>query len=226
MARMARRAYLGWMPWVGVLALGALLAGCGQAGAGNSTPQQVAAADTATPLPTATATPEPPKSGTFMCPVTASGSQNVFFDAATGLRFSYPAAWTESKCQRGVDPDGTQGLLIGNIFSVDVVPRNGQSIQQWVDAQTDTKNEVITLNPLTVAHADSAVTVSAQRAPNTDPTLEWDKEPFAQSFAIVAGSQHFYIVYGLVAQMSMSDTMTGMSLQQLAQQVVSTFDVP
>lgn len=60
MARMARRAYWGWMPWVGVLALGALLAGCGQAGTGDSTQaQQVAAAATATPLPSATATPLP-----------------------------------------------------------------------------------------------------------------------------------------------------------------------
>lgn len=224
---MARRAYGGWIIWVGALALCTALVGCGAAATGNATqPQQVAEVATDTPLPTATATPTPPQSGTFTCPVTVSGSQNVFFDAATGLRFSYPAAWTESTCQRSVNPDGTQGLLIGNIFSVGVVPRNGQSIQQWVDGQTDTKNEVVTLNPLTVVHADSAVTVSAQRTPNTDPTLEWDKEPFSQTFAIVAGSQHFYIVHNLLAQMSMSDTMPGLSLQQLAQQVVTTFDVP
>ncbi len=44
--------------------------------------------------------------------------------------------------------------------------------------------------------------------------------------AIVAGSQNFYEVTELIAQMSMTDTLPSLSTAQLVQQVVTTFDVP
>lgn len=170
---------------------------------------------------TAVAIQTPPPSTTFTCPVTTNGSSNVFRDSATGLSFSYPASWTEASCQRiGKPTDPQQTLFIGNVFSVYVTPRNGLTIEQWVNQQAD-QNETVTLTPLTVAHAVAAAAVTIKLGPNAGP-----EEPFIQTIAIVAGSQNFYQVNGLIAQMSVADTMPGESNANLTQQVVTTFNVP
>jgi hypothetical protein len=153
-----------------------------------------------------------------------NGTQKVFSDSQMQLSFSYPAAWTENNCQRFVSADGDESLFIGNLFSVAMLPRSGQTIQQWVSAQTD-QYEVVTLGSLAVPHAQSAATVSAQPAATPNPNKPFDAEPFSQAMAIVAGSQHFYEVDFLIADMDATDTAPG-SLQVLAQQVVTTFVVP
>lgn len=148
------------------------------------------------------------------------GAVKVFSDPATGVTLSYPAAWTESDCTRYTAADGTQTLLIGNVFFVTVTSRQGQTIQQWVNAQAQ-PNETITLTPLSVRHAVEAASVTVQLAQGAVPNA-----PFVQTMAIVAGTSRFYEVTDLIAQMSMTDTMPGISTAQLVQQVVSTFDVP
>lgn len=192
----------------------------------------IAQAPTATLVPaaTATATPFPTDSVVaqtpFACPETTVGSRKIFFDAETGLRFSFPAAWTEHDCVRMAGQGGGQTLLIGSLFFVGVEPRNGLTIQQWVNQQADPQNEQITLTPLTVAHAVDAVTVHVAATPNADPNKPIAMEPLVQTKAIVAGSQYFYWVNPLIALYSMTDTAPPMSHDQLTQQVVTTFDVP
>jgi hypothetical protein len=144
----------------------AVLAGCGGVQTGTTSRQPtltplVAATSTVASSPTDAATPV---SSTFTCPATLNGTQKVFADSQLQLSYSYPAAWTENNCQRFVAADGREKLFIGNLFSVTMTPRSGQTIEQWVGAQTD-QYEVITLGPLTVPHAQSAATISAQPAP-------------------------------------------------------------
>ena len=204
---------------VGLALLAVLFAGCSATSANISTPATHTPAATATTAPaTPTSTPLPTNT-TFTCPATINGSSKVFTDSATSLSFSYPAAWTEADCQRIVGANGEQTLIIGNVFLVSVTPRNGLTIQQWVNQQTDT-NETVTLAPLSVSHAQAAVSVTVGLGPNAGPN-----EPFLQALAIVAGSQSFYQVNGLIAQMSVTDTMPGESNTNLVQQVVTTFDV-
>lgn len=208
-----------------VLLTSALLAGCAP----------TTTAMTATPAPSATETlahaataTQGVRQGSFTCPTTVNGAQKTFSDSATGLQFSYPADWTENDCQRyiaeTISPSGSapaqQSILVGNLFIVTVWPRNGQTIQQWVNGQT-TSDETVTLTPLTVPHAGAAVTVAVTVSPqaSTPP-------PLSQTMAIVAGSQNFYEVNTIVAQMSATDTIPSLSHTQLVQQVVTTFDVP
>jgi hypothetical protein len=212
------------------MALGAL------AGCGGSSSAQVAQTATATATATATlaqtatatatATVEPSVTTSFTCPAAVSGSQKVFSDTMLELRFSYPAAWTENVCTRTVLADGTESLVIGNLFRVITAPHNGLTIQQWVSQQTDTPNETVTLTPLTAPHAVAAVTVQA--APTANPTSNkpFDSEPFAQTDAIVAGTQQFYQVVGLIAEANGTDTAPPLSHDQLMQQVVTNFEVP
>lgn len=213
----------GYWSTIGIFCL-MLLAGCGR-------PSPLASSSSAaspTSTVTATAIPATPTtvsgSTTFTCPESLNGAQKTFSDTSMQFSFSYPAAWTETSCQRFTAGDGQQTILIGNLFSVSIAPRNGQTIQQWVNSRVD-QYEVVTLGTLAVPHAQEAATVSVAPSATSDPDKPFAAEPFVQTFAIVAGSQYFYTVNGFVAQMSMTDTMPGLSRQQLAQQVVSTFVV-
>ena len=203
-----------------------MLAGCG-----GSSSAGVAQTATATSLPTATATATLAPTATatsgmtsFTCPETISGSQKDFYDSQLGLRFSFPATWTENGCERDVEANGTQSVLIGNLFRVITAPRDGLTIQQWVNQQVDTPNETVTLSPLTAPGATSADEVQA--APTSNASKPFDSEPFSQTDAIVAGTQQFYEVVGLIAMVNTTDTAPPLSHDQLTRQVVSTFQVP
>lgn len=219
--RMLRRH--SWL-WAGVLAICLLLAGCGASQPATSS------ANTATPAPTVTPTAVPamatstPTMTKFTCASSLAGSTRLFSDPSMQLSFSYPAAWTENSCQRIQGSGSQQTLIIGNLFSITMTPRNGQSVHQWVQDQAN-QYEVVTLGALTVQHAQEAATVSVNPSATSDPSKPFDAEPFTQTFAIVAGSQSFYVVNGFVAQMNMTDTIPNLSRQQLAQQIVSTFSV-
>lgn len=218
---MPRRRY--WA-WAGALAICLALAGCDASqpvASSTTTATPVPIATPTAPLATATSTPA---LTTFTCGSVSTGSTKLFNDTAMRLSFSYPAAWTENSCQRIQGPDSQQTLIIGNLFSVTMVPRSGQSIHQWVQYQAN-QYEVVTLGALTVQHAHEAATISVNPSATSDPSKPFDAEPLAQTFAIVAGSQSFYIVNGFIAQMSVTDTTPNLSRQQLAQQVVSTFIV-
>jgi hypothetical protein len=211
---------------VAASALVALLAGCGASssviGQATATTQvPTAALATATPSPTATTAVVSQTS--FACPAAVNGSLTVFSDAETGVTFSYQAAWTEHDCVRTVLADGSESLLIGNLFRVGVAPRKGLTIQQWVDQRTD-KNEIVTLTPLTVKHADAAVTVTDAPAPNYTSSRPFDAEPFASTSAIIAGSQQFYQVSTLIAEVNVTDSTA--SSHDAFVQVIASFDVP
>ncbi len=210
--------------WAGVLAICLVLAGC------DASQPVASSTTTATPAPMVTPTAIPamatstPAMTTFTCGSVSTGSTKLFNDTAMRLSFSYPATWTENSCQRIQGPGSQQTLIIGNLFSVTVAPRSGQSIQQWVQDQAN-QYEVVTLGTLTDQHAQDAATVSVNPSATSDPNKPFDAEPFAQTFAIVAGAQSIYAVNSFIAQMSMTDTMPNLSRQQLAQQIVSTFTV-
>lgn len=210
-----------WL-WLGLMCVGLLFAGCG--GTAAQTPPAPAATlsptEAATAAPTATATLVIPTQTTLTCPTTVNGSEKVFDDSVSGLSFSYPASWTEADCQRITSSDGSQSLIIGNLFIVSIWPRNGLSIQQWVNQEAGS-GEAVALATLSVKHAVEAESVTVTTTgQSTQPPR------FGQTLAIVAGNQNFYEVSGLVAQMSMTDTLPGLSGDQLVQQVVTTFDVP
>jgi hypothetical protein len=197
------------------------LAGCGSGTVVVSTPTPTATATVVvyppTPAPTATLTLV--SDTQFACPVTVSGSQKLFADAETGLRFSFPASLTEEHCERRVIGDGSETLFIGNLFNLGVVPRPaGLTIQQWVNQKID-QYEVVTLTPLTVAHAESAVSIKVEPAATPGPR-PFDAEPFNQSDAIVAGTQHFYVVGHFIAEMNTTDS------AGLDGSIIATFDVP
>lgn len=204
---------------IGILSMLAVgLVGCSQGTAASIAPTNTVA-PTMTTAPTATATTGVTQTD-FSCPTTTTGSTTTFSDAQSGLSFSYTSAWTEKQCTRIDAGNGVETLFIGNVFSVSVLPRNGQTVQQYVSA-AKAANETVTLTPFTAAHAVAAYAVSDTIGAN--PQAE---EPFVQTVAIVEGSQNFYIVAEFIAQMSISDTMTGVYGSKLAQQVVSTFNVP
>jgi hypothetical protein len=132
---------------------------------------------------------------TFTCPTTTNGDIKVFSDATYGsYSFSYPARWTEKYCQLD-----TTTTTIGNLFKVSVWARNGKSIQEWV-AGEKTPNEMVTLTPLHVKHADDAVTVTDTLAPGIS------QGSFTQTKAIIAGSQNFYVITTLIVLANMTDT--------------------
>lgn len=211
--------------WLGVALLSVLLTGCASAPSGGASITSPTA--TAILAPTVTVTPGVTQAS-FVCPTIVSGASKVFSDNATSISFSYPAAWTENDCQRyiaeNISPYGSspaqQSVLVGNLFIITVWPRNGLTIQQWVNQRT-TPDESVTLTPLTMAHANAAVTVAVTVSPQaTTPP------PLSQTLAIVAGSQNFYEVTNLVAQMSMTDTIPPLTHAQLVQQIVTTIEVP
>ncbi len=212
--------------WIGAALLCALLAGCGSAPTGGVSTASPTATQTLSSI--ATATTSPLTAAAFTCPAAVSGSIKVFSDSASSLTFSYPAAWTEKDCQRNVaeniSPSGSsiagQSIVVGNLFIVAVSPRRGLTIQQLV-SEVQGSDETVTLSPLTVVQAVAAVSVTATASPSAAHPPR-----FAQTLAIIAGSQNFYEVMGLVAQMSMTDTIPPLSHAQLVQQVVTTFDVP
>jgi hypothetical protein len=199
------------------------LAGCGSGTIALSTPTPTATAWT---LPTTAPSPTPwPTSSVklvsdtpFTCPAAVSGNQKLFADAETGLKFSYPASLTEQGCERIVTSDGSETLHIGNLFSVWAVPRNSLTVEQFVNQQTD-QYEIVTLAPLTVAHAESAVSVKAEPAATPGPR-PFDAEPFAGAQAIVAGTRSFYIVFGLTAERNVTDSTSPLG------PIIVTFDVP
>jgi hypothetical protein len=203
-------------------ALAALsMAGCG---ASSTTNGLRAATSTAVPTvaPTATASATAtPVMQTFTCPAATNGQYKVFADQQTGLTFRYPAAWTETQCTRLVEANGTIDLRIANLFSVSVVPRQGLSIQWWVNQQSD-QNETVTLGALQVMHAVEAATVVV----TVPQGVEYDREPFNSTIAIVAGSSSFYQVVHFIETVDTTDTVPPLSIQQQTQQIVSTFDVP
>lgn len=192
---------------------------CGGVPAASVSPTNTVA-PTATSTPPATATsPTGATQTDFTCPTTKSGSTTTFRDAQSGLSFSYTSAWTEQQCTRIDGGNGVETLLIGNLFSVSVFPRGGQTAQEYVNATKDA-NESVTLTPFTAAHAVAAYAVADTIGAN--PQAE---EPFAQTLAIVEGSQSFYQVNEFIAQMSISDTMPGVYGSKMVRQVVSTFAV-
>lgn len=177
------------------------------------------ASPTLAPTATATSTAATITQVPFTCPEVVTGARKVFDDAATGLHFSYPAAWTEHECVRYSSTDGTGSVLVGNLFFVGISPRNGLTIQQWVARNVDPQIEQDTLTPLSVAHAADAVSVRVSSVPGAS-------RPPSQIAAIVLGDKQIYVVSPLIAQMSMTDTIPPLSHDQLVQQVVATFDVP
>jgi hypothetical protein len=212
--------------WAGVLAICLVLAGCNAFQPTASTANSATPAPLVTPtaiLATATSTPATITTA-FTCESKSVGALKLFNDTSMQLSFSYPATWTEKSCQRVQGPGSQQTLVIGNLFNVTATPRNGQSIERWVQAQTN-QYEVVTLNALAVQHAQEAATVLASPSAVSDPSRPFDSEPFVQTLAIVAGSRSFYVVTGFIAQMSMTDTVPNLSRQQLAQQIVGTFNV-
>jgi hypothetical protein len=208
----------------GVAALA--LAGCGSGTVVVSLPTPTATAMVFSHPPTAT--PWPTSSVTLVsdtvitCPVTISGNQKIFFDAETGLKFSFPTSLTEQNCERFVGSDGSEGIIIGSLFHVGVQPRlAGQTIQQWVSAQTD-QYETVTLAPLAVAHAESAVSVRTEPAATPGPR-PFDAEPFNGARAIVAGTQRFYTVTRLIAERFVTDDGAPNGTLDT---IIASFDVP
>lgn len=175
----------------------------------------VIATSTATAQPTPTVTPRP--LGNFPCPTTTSASTKSLNDPQFGLSFTYPAAWVENDCNQAT----AQKIAVGNLFFVSLTPRNGLTVQQFVDANK-TSNESITLVPLQDSHAVEAYQVQDTVAYG----LNSPPGTFSQTMAIIAGSQNFYVVSSILAQQSSTDTMPGLSNVQLTQQIVSTFQVP
>lgn len=206
---------------LGVL-LGALV-GCGSVS--TAVVPTATLAPTATRLPTATATPRIQQT-TFTCPTPLSGSQKVFDDASMGLRFTFPASWTEETCVRTLGRDGTQSLLVGNLFRVSTTLRDGLTIQQWVAPQVDAPNETVTLGDFNVPGAVAAATIKAAPTATADPSKPFDGEPFSQTMAVVEGTQYFYEVTWLTALLNVTDTGSPYSVDELNQRVVATFVVP
>jgi hypothetical protein len=200
------------------------LAGCAGAGSAAGPQSTSTAASTPTSAPTATSVPTATVThlplGTITCPTILSpdGSTKIFSEPQLGFSFTYPAAWTEKICQQG-----SNGVLIGNLFSVSVSPQQGRTIAQMVDA-TKTPEETVTLTPVPDPHAVEVVQVGVTFPNRAGPTPE-AFQPFVKTIAIVAGTQSFYTITGLIAQQNMTDTIDPLPGVQLAQQIVSTFTV-
>jgi hypothetical protein len=147
------------------------------------------------------------------------GSTKIYTDPQFGFSFAYPAAWTANTCQRG-----PEFVFVGNLFGVSPTPRQGRTIAQWVDA-TKTPEETVTLTPITDPHAVEVAQVSVTFPNGAVLSTPQPFQPFVQTIAIVAGTQSFYTITAVIAQISMTDTLPQLSDVQLAQQVVSTFNV-
>lgn len=186
-----------------------VLLGCGS----TSVVASVTTSLNPTPSPTVstTATVAPAAtivSQSYACPVTVTGTTKTFADAASGFSFNYPAAWTEQDCVRFGGADSAEfSILIGNLFFVHIVPRNGMTAQQFVATQ-NSATQTFTLTPTTVAQAQEADTVTGTFAPNmpAPPT-----GVLAQAKYLIVGSNNFYVISPLIAQMSMTDTLPNTS---------------
>jgi hypothetical protein len=101
---------------------------------------------------------------------------------------------------------------------VSAIPREGRSIAQWV-AATKSPDEDVALSPLDDPYAVEAaqVTVTFPNGPGATPAGE---QPLVQVPAVVAGTRNFYVVYRILAQMSMTDTIPP---QGELVQVIATF---
>lgn len=201
-----------------LLLLSLLLVGCSVSGGAAAAPATTAsvplAATRTSAPPTATATVTQLPVGEFVCPTTTSGATKTFTVAQFGLSFSYPAAWTEHDCSR----INASTILIGNLFFVSTIPREGRSIAQWV-AATKSPDEDVALSPLDDPYAVEAaqVAVTFPNGPGATPAGE---QPLVQVLAVVAGTWNFYVVYDILAQMSMTDTIPP---QGELVQVIATF---
>jgi hypothetical protein len=195
------------------------LAGCGSGTVVISSPTPTATMFTP---PTATPSPTPAVATVsdtqIACPITVSGDQKIFFDAETGLKFSFPASLTEQQCKRVVLSDGSESIWVGNLFNLAIYPRAGLTIPQWVNQQTD-HYEIVTLGPLVVAHAESAASVKDEPAPTPGPR-PFDAEPFSNVPAIIAGTQRFYVIHTWSAMINSTDSTAPLG------PIIATFDVP
>lgn len=207
---------------IGVWAL-ASLAGCGSAsGARQSATRQPLATATVppptqTPVP-ATATPSGPtliSQTSYTCPAVVTGSTKTFTDNETGFSFSYPAAWTETQCQRFLTSDGNTTLSIGQVFHVMVIPRTGQDALNWVQSQvTVGTGETVTTTPINVKQAMEAYQITDNPGPNTPPN-----RPLAQAGFIIMGSRNLYVIYTLIAQTETQDTLINVPALQIVQSI-------
>lgn len=202
-----------------ILAVLALLAlsGCGAKASATRQPTPTATAVPPTQTPVAaTATPSGPSvvsHVSFTCPATVTGSTKTFSDSETGFSFSYPASWTETQCQRTVLSNGEIGLNIGQVFNLLVIPRTGMDAAYWVQSQK-VADETVTTTPITVAQAMEAYQIQDNPGPNTP-----NNRPLAQAGFIIMGSRNLYVIYTLIAQTEMQDTLIGVPPLQIVQTV-------
>ncbi|HKV85253.1 MAG TPA: hypothetical protein VJN88_11905 [Ktedonobacterales bacterium] len=178
-----------------------------------ATPTQTLAVATDTPVPTAY--PTPISQVVFACPAVSDGTNKTFTDSATGFSFSYPASWTETQCQRTVQGDGTVDLNIGQVFNVAVIPRTGMDAAAWVQTQvTVGTGETATTTPITVKQAMEAYQITDNIGPTTP-----DNRPLLQAGFIIMGSRSLYVIYTLIAQTNMQDTLINVPPLQIVQTV-------
>jgi len=177
-----------------LLGVALLVGGCGAspsvptASAGTATP-------TATLAPLATASPSATpvsviKSEQFTCPETSSGSDKVIADSSILLSVAYPGSWKETHCTRTRYSDGSVNLWIGNYVHINAVPNTTMTVQQWVDAHK-TSYETITLQPITVRHAQEAVSVTDQVDQSASSPAYFH---FLQVGALLRGSHYIYVL--------------------------------
>lgn len=206
---------------IGLLALTALaaLSGCEASAKANVKSQPTATTTsvppTQTPIPP-TATPNGPSvvsQMSFTCPATVNGSNKTFSDSQTGFSFSYPASWTETQCQRTVMSNGETTLNIGQVFNVRVIPRTGEDAQYWVQSQV-TAGETATCTPITVQQAMEAYQIQDNPGPNTP-----ENHPLGQAGFIIQGSRDLYVIYTLIAQTEMQDTLINVPPLQIVQTI-------
>jgi hypothetical protein len=200
------------------------LTGCASSGGGRASATRQPTATTAilpteTPVPaTATATSTGPtviSQVSFTCPATVTGANKTFTDSQTGFSFSYPASWTETQCQRTVTSDGDITLNIGQVFNVRVIPRTGMDAKAWVQDQvTLGTGETVTTTPITVQQAMEAYQITDNPGPSTP-----DNRPLLQAGFIIMGSRNLYVIYTLIAQTEMQDTLINVPPLQIVQTI-------
>lgn len=195
------------------------LAGCGANAKARVTSQPTATSTlvppTQTPIPS-TATPSGPtvvSHVAFTCPATVNGSTKTFSDSETGFSFSYPASWTETKCQRTVMSDGETTLNIGQVFNVRVIPRTGMDALYWVQTQK-VADETVSTTPITVQQAMEAYQITDNPGPSTP-----DNRPLLQAGFIMMGSRNLYVIYTLIAQTETQDTLINVPPLQIVQTI-------
>lgn len=199
------------------LLLSTLLAGCSSAPAGSAS-----LSPTATSAPSVTPTRTPLLQLIYACQTTTNGATKTISDPATGISFTYPAAWVEVSCQHMPSSDGgAASLQVGSLFLIEISQRNGESIQHWVARQAG--GDTITLVPLDAPHAVAAVRMD--ETPTSGQMV--DAPRFYNTIAVVAGTQYMYEVLAVNASSALypTDTVPSISRAEL-DQIVSTFVVP